>query len=66
MSNARDPLDEVKKTFDLLNVWFQYGFCTSGQIMSADAMIDDAKAGWPSAATTDVSQSFSMAGLSDT
>jgi len=30
---------------------FQCGFCTSGQIMSAVAMIEEAKAGWPSAAT---------------
>ena len=29
---------------------FQCGFCTSGQIMSAAAMIEEAKAGWPSAA----------------
>ena len=26
---------------------FQCGFCTSGQIMSGVAMIDEAKAGWP-------------------
>ena len=34
---------------------FQCGFCTSGQIMSGVAMIDEAKAGWPSAATEDSS-----------
>src|SRR5258705_1977605 len=44
---------------------FQCGFCTSGQIMSSVAMIEEAKAGWPSAATTDVSQSFSVSDLSD-
>ncbi len=44
---------------------FQCGFCTSGQIMSAAAMIEEAKAGWPSAATTDVSQSFTVSDLSD-
>ena len=44
---------------------FQCGFCTSGQIMSAVAMIEEARAGWPSAATTDVSRSFSMEDLSD-
>jgi xanthine dehydrogenase YagT iron-sulfur-binding subunit len=44
---------------------FQCGFCTSGQIMSGVAVIDEAKAGWPSAATADVRQSFSLANLSD-
>lgn len=44
---------------------FQCGFCTSGQIMSAVAMIEEARAGWPSAATTDVTRSFTIADLSD-
>ena len=35
---------------------FQCGFCTSGQIMSAVAMIEEAKSGWPSAATADVTR----------
>jgi xanthine dehydrogenase YagT iron-sulfur-binding subunit len=43
---------------------FQCGFCTSGQIMSAVAMIEEVKAGWPSAATTDVGRPFSIADLS--
>lgn len=43
---------------------FQCGYCTSGQIMSAVAMIEEAKAGWPSAATTDVGNSFTLADLS--
>jgi xanthine dehydrogenase YagT iron-sulfur-binding subunit len=43
---------------------FQCGFCTSGQIMSAVAMIDEAKAGWPSAATADVREPFAPADLS--
>jgi len=43
---------------------FQCGFCTSGQIMSAVAMIEEVKAGWPSAATTDVARPFSIADLS--
>src|SRR3989442_15734126 len=43
---------------------FQCGFCTSGQIMSAVAMIEEAKAGWPSAATTDVGRPFNIADLS--
>src|ERR1700740_710058 len=44
---------------------FQCGFCTSGQIMSAVAMIEEAKAGWPSAATPDVTKPFTIADLSD-
>jgi xanthine dehydrogenase YagT iron-sulfur-binding subunit len=44
---------------------FQCGFCTSGQIMSAVAMIEEAKAGWPSAATADVRRPFTIADLSD-
>jgi xanthine dehydrogenase YagT iron-sulfur-binding subunit len=44
---------------------FQCGFCTSGQIMSAVAMIEEARAGWPSAATLDVTKPFTIADLSD-
>src|SRR6266404_568956 len=43
---------------------FQCGFCTSGQIMSGVAMIEEAKAGWPSAATPDVTKAFTLADLS--
>jgi xanthine dehydrogenase YagT iron-sulfur-binding subunit len=43
---------------------FQCGFCTSGQIMSGIAMIEEAKAGWPSAATADVRRPFTLADLS--
>ena len=43
---------------------FQCGFCTSGQIMSAVAMIEEARAGWPSAATLDVTKPFTIANLS--
>jgi xanthine dehydrogenase YagT iron-sulfur-binding subunit len=43
---------------------FQCGFCTSGQIMSAVAAIEEAKAGWPSAATADVRKPFTVADLS--
>src|SRR5271155_3681199 len=45
---------------------FQYGFCTSGQIMSGVAMIEEAKAGWPSAATADATKSFRLSDLSNT
>lgn len=45
---------------------FQCGFCTSGQIMSAVAMIEEAKAGWPSAATPDVTKPFTLRDLSET
>lgn len=44
---------------------FQCGFCTSGQIMSGVAMIEEAKAGWPSAATVDVRSAVALADLSD-
>ena len=44
---------------------FQCGFCTSGQIMSGVAVIEEAKAGWPSAATADVRSPFSLGDLSD-
>lgn len=44
---------------------FQCGFCTSGQIMSGVAVIEEAKAGWPSAATADVRRPFTMSDLSD-
>jgi xanthine dehydrogenase YagT iron-sulfur-binding subunit len=43
---------------------FQCGFCTAGQIMSAVAMIEEAKAGWPSSATQDVTQPFTMSNFS--
>ena len=43
---------------------FQCGFCTSGQIMSALAVIEEAKAGWPSAATADVRKAFTLCDLS--
>src|SRR6266446_2430384 len=43
---------------------FQCGFCTSGQIMSGVAMIEEAEAGWPSAATADVARLFAPADLS--
>jgi xanthine dehydrogenase YagT iron-sulfur-binding subunit len=43
---------------------FQCGFCTAGQIMSGVAMIEEAKAGWPSAATADPRCPFALADLS--
>jgi xanthine dehydrogenase YagT iron-sulfur-binding subunit len=43
---------------------FQCGFCTSGQIMSGVAVIEEAKAGWPSAATADIARPFGLADLS--
>src|SRR6201997_2891379 len=45
---------------------FQCGFCTSGQIMSGVAVIEEVKAGWPSAATADVTRPFALSDLSNT
>ena len=42
---------------------FQCGFCTSGQIMSGIGLIEEARAGWPSAATADVTKPFTLADL---
>ncbi len=43
---------------------FQCAFCTSGQIMSSVALLKEARAGWPSAATENVSAPFSWDQLS--
>jgi xanthine dehydrogenase YagT iron-sulfur-binding subunit len=42
---------------------FQCGFCTSGQIMSGVGLLEEARAGWPSAATADVTKPFTLADL---
>jgi xanthine dehydrogenase YagT iron-sulfur-binding subunit len=44
---------------------FQCGYCTSGQIMSGVALLEEARLGWPSAATSNVSQPFLYSQLSD-
>lgn len=44
---------------------FQCGFCTSGQIMSGLALIEEAKADRPSAATADVRSTFNLGDLTD-
>jgi xanthine dehydrogenase YagT iron-sulfur-binding subunit len=44
---------------------FQCGFCTSGQIMSGVGLIEEARAGWPSAATADVTKPFTLADLTE-
>jgi xanthine dehydrogenase YagT iron-sulfur-binding subunit len=44
---------------------FQCGFCTSGQIMSGIAMIEEAKAGWPSAATSNLARRFAVGDLTN-
>jgi xanthine dehydrogenase YagT iron-sulfur-binding subunit len=59
-----DRLQPVQAAF-IEHDGFQCGFCTSGQIMSAVAMIEEAKAGWPSAATVDVARPITVADLSD-
>ena len=59
-----DALHPLQAAF-IAHDGFQCGFCTSGQIMSGAAMIDEAKAGWPSAATTDVARPFTLSELSN-
>jgi len=40
----------------LANDAFQCGYCTPGQICSAAGALDEAKSGWPSAATADLDE----------
>src|ERR1700757_1439587 len=56
-------LDALQAAF-LEHDGFQCGFCTAGQIMSGVAMLEEAKAGWPSAATPDLSKTLTTADLS--
>jgi xanthine dehydrogenase YagT iron-sulfur-binding subunit len=62
----RDDMLHPLQTAFIEHDGFQCGFCTSGQIMSGVAMIDEAKAGWPSAATADVAKPFTLSDLSNT
>ena len=57
-------LDPVQAAF-IEHDGFQCGYCTSGQIMSGVAVIEEARAGWPSAATADVREPFTSADLSN-
>ena len=61
---ARDGvLHPMQATF-IEHDGFQCGFCTPGQIMSAVAAVEEAKVGSPSAATDDLTKSFTLADLS--
>jgi len=57
-------LHPVQATF-IEHDGFQCGFCTSGQIMSGVALLKEARSGWPSAATPDVTRPFSYDQLSE-
>ena len=48
-----DELHPVQAAF-VEHDGFQCGYCTPGQICSAVGMLEEAQAGWPSAATADV------------
>lgn len=50
-----DDLSPLQQAF-IVHDGFQCGYCTPGQICSATAMLEEAKAGWPSHATADVTQ----------
>ena len=52
-------LHPVQAAF-IRNDGFQCGYCTPGQICSAAALMDEIKAGWPSAATDDVRDVLSV------
>ena len=64
-TRSLDAVREIPEN-DIERDGFQCGFCTSGQIMSGVAMIEEAKAGWPSAATADVRKPFRLSDLSNT
>jgi len=51
---ADDALHPMQSSF-IDHDGFQCGYCTSGQICSAIAMIEEAKAGWPSHVTENIS-----------
>ena len=51
---ANDDLRPIQEAFVRLD-GFQCGYCTPGQICSAVGMLAEHAAGWPSAATADVS-----------
>lgn len=48
-----DELSPIQAAF-VAEDGFQCGYCTPGQICSATAMLEELKAGWPSAVTDDV------------
>jgi xanthine dehydrogenase YagT iron-sulfur-binding subunit len=48
-----DELQPVQAAF-VEHDGFQCGYCTPGQLCSAVGMLEEARAGWPSAATADV------------
>ncbi len=41
---------------------YQCGYCTPGQICSAQAMLDEMQAGWPSAVTGDLTENATLSG----
>ena len=61
---ARDGVLHPMQVAFIEHDGFQCGFCTPGQIMSAVAAVEEAKAGSPSAATDDLAKSFTLADLS--
>ena len=61
---ARDGVLHPMQAAFIEHDGFQCGFCTPGQIMSAVAAVEEAKVGSPSAATDDLTKSFTLADLS--
>ena len=61
---ARDGVLHPMQAAFIEHDGFQCGFCTPGQIMSAVAAVEEAKVGSRSAATDDLTKSFTLADLS--
>ncbi|WP_322892328.1 MULTISPECIES: 2Fe-2S iron-sulfur cluster-binding protein [unclassified Yoonia] len=54
-----DEMSDLQSTF-IDHDAFQCGYCTPGQICSATAMLEEARQGWPSHVTDDLTQSADL------
>jgi len=56
-----DKLSALQSSF-IRHDGFQCGYCTSGQLCSATAVMDEIKAGWPSHVSDDLSADITLSG----